>query len=291
MKDLIKVLPSGRAELQHDEYIDHEDGLIHCSRCGEPKQIRLTTSIGFSRAVRIPCFCEREEQTKQNLARCEEERRCRIEQLRSRGIRSRLYRNYTFAEDNGLVPEIRFAKEYVRRFERLEPEGSGLLFWGGVGTGKTYLAACIANALIDREISALITSIPEISNAMTGLFSDDRNRYLDSLNDHRLLIIDDLGVERNTEYSLEQVYSVIDSRYRSGRPMLLTTNLTLEELEHPRDREHARIYSRILERCVPVKVNDSDPRRQAGEERYLEMKALLTDGSSPDVTDFPGIQH
>ena len=50
-----------------------------------------------------------------------------------------------------------------------------------------------------------------------------------------LLILDDFGMERGTEYGLEQVYSVIDSRYRSGKPLIATTNLTLEELQHPQD--------------------------------------------------------
>ena len=66
-----------------------------------------------------------------------------------------------------------------------------------------------------------------------------------------LLIIDDFGMERGTEYGLEQVYNVIDSRYRSRKPLIVTTNLTLEELQHPEDTAHARIYDRLLEMCSP----------------------------------------
>ena len=67
-----------------------------------------------------------------------------------------------------------------------------------------------------------------------------------------LLIIDDLGVERSTEYAMEQMFFVIDSRYRSRRPMIITTNLKLAELKNPPDLAHARIYDRILERCAPI---------------------------------------
>ena len=65
-------------------------------------------------------------------------------------------------------------------------------------------------------------------------------------------IIDDLGVERSTEYAMEQMFFVIDSRYRSRRPMIITTNLKLAELKNPPDLAHARIYDRILERCAPI---------------------------------------
>ena len=64
--------------------------------------------------------------------------------------------------------------------------------------------------------------------------------------------IDDLGVERSTEYAMEQMFFVIDSRYRSRRPMIITTNLKLAELKNPPDLAHARIYDRILERCAPI---------------------------------------
>ena len=69
---------------------------------------------------------------------------------------------------------------------------------------------------------------------------------------HKLLVIDDLGVERSTEYAMEQMFFVIDSRYRSRRPMIITTNLKLGELKNPPDLAHARIYDRILERCAPI---------------------------------------
>ena len=63
---------------------------------------------------------------------------------------------------------------------------------------------------------------------------------------------DDLGVERNTEYAMEQMFTVIDGRYRSRKPMIITTNLKLEEIKNPPDLAHARIYDRILEWCAPV---------------------------------------
>ena len=129
---------------------------------------------------------------------------------------------------------------------------TGLLLFGDVGTGKSFFAGCIANALLDRDVPVLMTNFPTILNRLTGMFSEDRADFIASFDEYDLLIIDDLGVERSTEYAMEQMFFVIDSRYRSRRPMIITTNLKLAELKNPPDLAHARIYDRILERCAPI---------------------------------------
>ena len=107
-------------------------------------------------------------------------------------------------------------------------------------------------ALLDRDVPVLMTNFPTILNRLTGMFSEDRADFIASFDEYDLLIIDDLGVERSTEYAMEQMFFVIDSRYRSRRPMIITTNLKLAELKNPPDLAHARIYDRILERCAPI---------------------------------------
>ena len=90
-----------------------------------------------------------------------------------------------------------------------------------------------------------MTNFPTILSRLCRTFGEDRTAFLDSLGDYDLLIIDDLGVERNTEYALEQMFSIVDSRYRSGKPLIVTTNLKLDEMKYPPDLAHARIYDRI----------------------------------------------
>ena len=65
-----------------------------------------------------------------------------------------------------------------------------------------------------------MTNFSRILNALSGLYSEEKNQYIDSLNQYSLLIIDDLGIERSTEFALEQVFNVIDSRYRSKLPLI-----------------------------------------------------------------------
>ena len=82
-------------------------------------------------------------------------------------------------------------------------------------------------------------------------------------------------MERGTEYGLEQVYNVIDSRYRSNKPLIVTTNLTLEELQHPEDTAHARIYDRLLEMCSPVRFTGENFRKATAQEKMKRLKTLL----------------
>ena len=84
-----------------------------------------------------------------------------------------------------------------------------------------------------------------------GTFDDD-NGKIEKMNQSKLLIIDDLGAEIGTDYSLERVYDIIDSRYRRNKPIILTTNLTMEQMKNCEDIRYNRIYDRIFEMCYPV---------------------------------------
>lgn len=163
-------------------------------------------------------------------------------------------------------PVMKVARDYVNKWSDFASKNAGLVLWGDVGTGKTFFAACIANALVEQNVSVKMTNFSTILN---DLFAEsDKNKYLDRLNDHSLLIIDDLGIERGTEYAIEQVYNVIDTRYKSGKPLIITTNLTLDELKAPVDIPHKRIYDRVLGMCVPVMFNGVNFRKKKPQPKW-----------------------
>ena len=157
----------------------------------------------------------------------------------------------------------------------------GSVNWGDVGTGKSFFAGCIANALLEKGIPVLMTNFSRILNTLTGMHFEDRNQFINSLNRYSLLIIDDLGIERNSDFALEQVFNVIDSRYRSKKPLIITTNLTLSELNNAADIAHKRIYDRILERCIPVRINNRNIRQDNASANLKEAKKILL--SNPDL--------
>ena len=113
----------------------------------------------------------------------------------------------------------------------------------------------------------MMTNFSRILNEMTS-YQADKNQIIQNLVDYSLLIIDDLGIERNSEFALEQVYNVIDSRYCKMLPLIVTTNLGLNEMKSTDlDTAHQRIYSRILEMCVPIYCGGEDKRKEEGTEK------------------------
>lgn len=252
-----------------------KDGLIHCDRCGGPRQVMLRLP-DRTMTVRCLCKCQQAEMDSRREQLRKQEELDRFARIRSAAMHDPALRSCTFAACRYNPSVRRIAENYVAQWPQMLSSGSGLLFWGSVGTGKTYLAACIANALLDRGTAVLMTSFSRMLGAIPGPASGEQTGTVDQWMQYPLLIIDDLGIERDTPYTMELLYRIIDARYRSGKPMVITTNLTMQELENPDTLEKKRIYDRILERCTPVRVDDVHIRRQRREENRAAAREQLT---------------
>lgn len=272
MVDALEALAAVSIKVEEGDYVG-EDGLLYCHKCNTRKQTEVVV-LGEIRRPMCMCKCEAAK-----MAAEEDERRRRkfeekVQELRRMGFPDADMQNWTFAGDDMSNEKVTNAcMRYVERFDEFMKMGKGLLFYGNTGTGKTYAACEIANALIDRGYPVLVTNFARILNTLQGTF--DKQEYIDGLNTFRLLIIDDLGVERDTAYAKEQVFNVIDARYRSGLPMIITTNLTMDKIKNPADIEERRIYDRILERCFPIEVDGGSRRRKAVRDEYEAMKDML----------------
>lgn len=262
-------------QLRPDEYLDEESNLIYCSQCRTPRQNRFEM-CGKLYEPRCMCSCQKEAYEQREQERKHREFLDLVSKNRSVGLPDPELRRHTFANDLGYNQEqMKKAKNYVRNWEEFRSKSMGLLLWGYVGTGKSYIAGCIANALLDKGVPVMMTNFARLLNRLTDMYSGDRNAYIDSFNSYPLLIIDDLGVERNSEFAREQVFNIIDSRYRSQLPLIVTTNLTLNELKDPEDLARARIYDRVMERCVPIRVNDLNVRKLLAADNIAMARKLL----------------
>ncbi|MBC3803667.1 AAA family ATPase [Acetobacterium fimetarium] len=238
-----------------------KDGLLYCHRCHTPKQVVVQFGPN-ERTENCNCECKQQDWEDQKKQRELKERQHYHENMRTRGIQDAALRECSFEQSDGSNPEnMAIAQTYAETFsEKFYPQGSGLLLWGDVGTGKSFVAACIANTLIDAGIPALMTSFTRIFNE---LFSErDKNKYIDAINYNQLLIIDDLGVGQQNDFALENLFTIIDERYKSNKPLIITTNLTLEQMETPAQMAHKRIYDRILEKCTPLAFDGSNKRQE-----------------------------
>jgi len=189
-----------------------------------------------------------------------------------------------FDADNGKVSQMNHARHYVQHWQKMREKGIGLLFWGPPGTGKTYAAACIANAFVESKEdfapSVIMTTFGCILRRMLACGPQEREEYFDRLLRCHILILDDFGMERQTEFAREQVFNLINGRYLSGSPIIMTTNLTMQQLKNPQSMAEHRIYDRVLEMCVPVLFDGESLRREKASEKLRFYKDLI--GPEPE---------
>lgn len=275
--DLTGVLPiseSGAERLAEGDHIG-EDGLVYCGKCGSRKQLRVKFG-DKTHVVRCVCKCESKEIEERKRQEEYEEQMRRINRLKEASMMDKKYREVTFdkyevREENKKVFEM--AKKYADRFQDMYKKNQGLLLYGPVGTGKSFTAACIGNYLLNNAKPVIMTSFVKI---LQDIWENDREaEYITIVNSASLLIVDDLGTERETDYALEKVYNIIDSRVRANKPMIITSNLELNDMMECEDIRKKRIYDRILECCYPMYVGGKSFRMMKAAQRFDEMKDFL----------------
>lgn len=254
----IKAVVENRSpDFMQPDYQDYtgDDGLLYCGMCGTAKQVYIPPPLD----CKMPCMCKCESE-RYEAAQTEKrnrEKNYTIERNRREAFRDTTMSECTFALDDGENPMLtKLAKNYAKRFDR----GSlWLVLHGECGTGKSYAAAAIVNALLDEGFTARFTSLPIIERELWD--SASKQEVYGSLSRCDLLVLDDFGAQRNTEYMNEILFNVLDDRLRSGKPMIITTNLTPADILNPKDISMKRIMSRICEKSAQFKCEGNDRRK------------------------------
>ena len=246
------------------------DGMLHCGLCREGKEYRLPNG----NYVPALCACGRKRRASEELRRMELAQMQRVRELAQYSIMDERQKSATFAAarmtEDSRKP-LHVAQKYVERWAEISrDELNGLLFYGPTGTGKSYIAACIANALMDKNVPVLMTSIVKL----TGFHQDEMNEILRLMKRAHLLILDDLGAERGTDFKLEQVYNIIDERCNSKKPMVVTTNLSMDEMKNAGDMRYNRIWERVRSMCYPVRMDGESWRKKKTLEALSRLKSM-----------------
>ena len=256
-----------------EDYHD-EEGYLCCGKCHTRKEREIIlpfldgTGQSYHRRVGVLCKCQEERCDQEEKEMAMREHRQAVKRLQSVCFKSQAKTKQTFEAATRIPEEIlEKAHSYVDNWQEMKRENTGLLFWGDVGTGKSFTAACIANALMEQEVSVLMRNMGDF---MSGDF-EEREELCWSIASYGLVILDDLGMERGTEYGLETAFRVIDARCESGKPTIITTNLSLQDLKTPKDLMHQRIYDRVLEMCTPICFSGESLR----EEIHKNKKSIL----------------
>lgn len=260
-----------------EDYRD-ADGILVCGKCGEPRERMFPAGGIFKEPHLVPtmCRCQREEADRQREETERAEKRRRTERLRKQCFPSSgRYAFCTFDADDGRnAAQSTVCKAFAATFDPKDPEG--LVLYGKRGTGKSFHASCIANAVIERGLSCLVTDIKQVVNLMESSF-EKRSGNLERILAPDLLILEDLGAQRSTEYVMEHVYDVIDGRYKAGKPMVITTNFDFREriLNATADDPWGRVFDRIVEVGFPVKYDGNSRRREIGMKNRKDFKRKL----------------
>ena len=260
------------------------EGFRHCVVCGDRIETLLTGRDGAplfgGRKVVCTCSCDRKRQEWEARERAERDSLERVRtMLRECSLYDPAYRQYTFAKDqHDKDPDFAYAakkcRDYVTHFAALEQEHAGLLLTGPVGTGKSFYAAAVVNALCDKGIPAIIFPTARLINAVKA--TRDPQALFDELDGFSLVALDDLGAERDTEFALEQLENFVDQRALKGKVLLVTTNLSIQEIRNPRDLRYRRLFDRIQALCcLPVPLIHQSLRSAQAAAQEAKCRSIL----------------
>lgn len=256
-----------------DFYID---GVLHCGNCKEPKQIMV--DFGFTKKL-MPRLCtcgkaQRDEYYKQIET---DKLNQRIRDNKQEAFLRDNYKNFTFeSADNKQTKEMIQARSYVEHFDEMFKDGEGILYFGNVGTGKTFISCCIANALLEKGYRVLVRNFSDIANEHFD--AHDKEYVFEKYSNCNLLVIDDFAIERKTEYMGEIVYQILDRRIGNGKPIIITTNLSAQHMKSAEYLKEQRLFSRITKVCIPIKISGEDRRRKEARESLDKYLSILNGG-------------
>ena len=250
----------GNAVKDRNGVTQTDKGLLYCGRCRKPKQIRLYSSVTDS--VLEPyclCDCEQAKETAEHDRILRQEKELNAHHVLSRA--DSLMLRSTFKEDK--YPDSSMSKiahDYVKRWNDFyQDKNIGLYIFGNVGVGKTFYASCIANDI--AKVYGSTVKALSITTALNELYStSDKAGYISDLASYDLLILDDFGTERRTDYTTEQIFSIIDERYKAQKPLIITSNSEYASLQDTDDIQQQRINDRIRDMCIPIEHKGSSKR-------------------------------
>lgn len=238
-----------------------------CKYCGRPYKKNTNIPEHFPEFMKkameyLPdCDClEKQKQKELERLEVERQKQClinKVKKYKDISVMDSKFLESNFNMADMMDPHMNFAKKYAKKFTENGGAPAGVMFYGPVGTGKTFASACIANELMNNGFTVLVMNLGLYINKIQREWAEAEKDVLNYATSCDLLVIDDFGAEDMTPWKIDKTYALIDARYRAKKPMIISTNLS-EELIAKNFKD--RIADRIKEMCFPMLVEGKSKR-------------------------------
>lgn len=241
-------------DLKDDEIII--DNTIICKKCGNPRTFTLEDGL----RVRVMCKCQSEDLNKKEKEKAYEKRLEKMKHLQEMSLTGERYKNSRFKNldlsvDKTFIATAERLKTFVEKWKEIKEYGAGFYLYSKIsGNGKTELASCVTNGLVDKYVPAVVINMLEVSKRLLYLYNQGGGAeamFIGDLGKIDFLVIDDLGVERlvnsrGDTFLQDKLYDIVNRRYIAKKPTAFTSNYSLEQLVTERGLQ-VRTADRIRE--------------------------------------------
>ena len=277
INNIKKIIIDG-CEFIYDESREYvKDGEVRCKKCHQKVTSEPKLIIGTKKIIRLKCKCMDEFDLIENQKTIDNKKSMKIEELKNICFsKNPKYRNACL-NSNNIDNELQysFINDYLSNYIKHKEYNQGLFIYGNVGCGKTYLAAALANAIIEKyQEDVKFLNYSELVDAYTN-FNDinQKYEYEKQLLNVSLLIIDDFTtIRNNSNFMLDLTYKIINRRYETMLPTIFTSNIDFEYFKKEKNNiDKYKIYSRFYDSIIPLKMVGEDLRVKYGKEKFMKL--------------------
>lgn len=238
-----------------DTWVEHLDET--CEQCQRPLQdVHIIFDDGTEKVNRTGCICEATKQVN------EKQREINANTFERGSLLYGNYKNKGFddydAKTETQAQALKLSRYYADHFADQLKNGQNIFFQGQPGTGKTHLAAAIRKSVRDQNYKVLFMSLPDYIDKLKQEFGESNKRHPISkmAKDADLLILDDVGANRMTEFEVSELFKLVDSR--NGKCTIYTTNYTSDDFT--KNIAIHRVFSRMMQNTKIVVIKGDDYR-------------------------------
>lgn len=246
-----------------------------CKICGEEVEPISVEFGGIKKLVQPVCPCEAEALNEEDKQRAKFQEQRKLREMFSISDLGEKFEQASFEKFNivkGTENAFKLSKRFVKEVDTELWKGVALMLWGEAGNGKSLLAASVANELESKGKTVVFISMPNLLQKIRNTFNNNNreteNEIMKALHTCDLLIIDDIGAEKITDWVEDVIFRIVDGRYTRKKQIFITSNLSPEDLGK---KIGFRSMDRLTEMCQSINNKGTSYRKIIAQERLKKI--------------------